>query len=161
MRTSKKIFLLLILFIFIPKTQAQQNVVTSGGNTSGSGGSSSNSIGQIAYLSATGSSGSINQGVQQPFEIVTLGIDNFPEITLKMAVYPNPTTSFVNLKIENYDSQNLQYLLFDGNGREISRQKIKNSETRISMENLSTAIYFLKVIDEGKLLKTFKIIKNN
>lgn len=158
---NNKFILFIICIVFWgTKAYTQQTIATSGGNASGSGGSSSNSIGQITYISANGSNGSINQGVQQPFEIVTLGKDNFPEITLQMMVYPNPTSSFLNLRIENYTIENLKYNLFDINGKEILNQKIKNSETQINMSNLPSALYFLKVIEEGKLLKTFKIIKN-
>lgn len=156
-----KLILLTICIVFWgTKTHSQQTIVASGGNDSGSGGSSSNSIGQITYISANGSNGSINQGVQQPFEIVTLGKDDFPEITLQMMVYPNPTSSFLNLRIENYTIENLQYSLFNINGKEISSQKIENPQTQINMNNLPSALYLLKVIEEGKLLKTFKIIKN-
>jgi len=158
---NNKFILFVICFVLlVTKAYTQQTIAPSGGNASGSGGSSSNSIGQITYTSANGSNGSINQGVQQPFEIMTLGKDNFPEITLQMMVYPNPTSSFLNLRIENYTIENLKYSLFDISGKEISNQKIKNSETQINMSNLPSALYFLKVIEEGKLLKTFKIIKN-
>jgi len=66
-----------------------------------------------------------------------LGNDAFPEIKLMMIVYPNPTNAFVNLKIENHSLENLQYQLFDNNGRQIHSQKITTSETQISMENFA------------------------
>lgn len=139
---------------------AQQSVDTAGGNASGTNGSVSYSIGQVAFSNQTGANGSVNQGVQQPIEIFTLGTDDFPEITLTMSVYPNPTTSLVNLSIQNYNGENLNYQLFDLNGRLISQQKITQIETPISLENVSNAIYLLYVSRDGKLLKTFKIIKN-
>lgn len=45
---------------------AQQGNVTAGGVATGAGGSASYSIGQLDYLSASGSGGSLNQGLQQP-----------------------------------------------------------------------------------------------
>lgn len=140
---------------------AQQATVASGGDASGTGGTSSYTIGQVAYTNATGSNGSVNQGVQQPYEIFTLGNDHYPEIALLLTVYPNPTTTLVNLKIENHSLENLQYQLFDLNGRQIQSQKINASETQIQMENLASAIYLLNVMENNKLLKTFKIIKND
>lgn len=139
---------------------AQQAVVATGTNATGIGGSASYSIGQVAYTNLSGTNGKVNQGVQQPVEIFTLGADNFPEITLTMSVYPNPTTASVNLNIRNYEGQNLQYELFDLNGRQISQQKITQSETSISLANSANAIYLLYVWGDDKLLKTFKIIKN-
>lgn len=138
---------------------AQTAIVASGGNATGSGGSSSYSVGQVVYTNAVGSNGSTNQGVQQPIEIFALGTNDFPEISLAMSVYPNPTTALVNLNIQNYNSENITYQLFDLNGRSIQNNKILQKETQISLENLSNAIYFLTVSDNNKSLKTFKIIK--
>lgn len=140
---------------------AQQAIVASGGNAFGNNGSSSYSVGQVAYTNQVGANGSISHGVQQPFEIFTLGTDNFPEIILTMTVYPNPTTNWINLSIQNYTDENRSYQLFDINGRMIQSQKIIQSETQISMENLSAAIYILQVSDNDNTIKTFKIIKNN
>jgi len=163
MKSIKQLFikrvLLCSIFFVLFSVSAQQANVTSGGNATGTSGTSSYSIGQVSYSSATGTNGSVNQGVQQPYEIFTLGNDDFPEIKLLITVYPNPTTAFVNLKIENHSLENLQYQLFDNNGRQIQSQKITTSETQIAMENLATAIYLLNVFEDNKVLKTFKIIK--
>ena len=140
---------------------AQQATVASGGNAFGNNGSSSYSVGQVAYTNQVGANGSISQGVQQPFEIFTLGKDDFPEIKVAMSVYPNPTTSFINLSVPNLNSENMNLQLLDLNGRIIQSQKIIQSETQISMENLSAAIYILQVSDNNNTIKTFKIIKNN
>ncbi|WP_310557367.1 T9SS type A sorting domain-containing protein [Flavobacterium sp.] len=156
-----QLLLMLVLLIGFNKIQAQQATLASGGNATGTGGSTSYSIGQIDYIAATGTTGSVSQGLQQPFEISTLSGEEFTQIKLQMMVFPNPTTSFVNLKIENYDFQDFTYQLFDVNGREISNQKIKTNQTQIPLENLASAIYFLNVSHNNKSIKTFKIIKNN
>lgn len=155
----KKIILIIAL-LCLPKVMAQQTTDASGGNAAGTGGSSSYSVGQLTYGSIT-SGGSVSQGVQQPFEIATLGNDEFPEITLQMSVYPNPTTSFINLSIQNHSLENIHYQLFDVNGRQIQMQSITSSETRISMEHLASAIYLLNVIENNQIIKSFKIIKHN
>ncbi|MBL7887834.1 MAG: T9SS type A sorting domain-containing protein [Flavobacterium sp.] len=155
-----KIIIVLLLFVFVT-TNAQQTSLASGGSVTGSNGSVSFSIGQIDYVTAIGNGGTATQGVQQPFEIVTLSGEEYAQITLQMMIYPNPTISFVNLKIDDSDFQDLCYQLFDLNGREIANQKITTSETKIELENLSQAIYLLNVNDKNKTLKTFKIIKNN
>ena len=76
-------------------------------------------------------------------------------------VYPNPTTSMVNLKVDDFALDNLAYTLYDMQGRQIESRKINQDETQIQMENLAPATYFLNVLDNNKILKTFKIIKNN
>ena len=156
-----KLTFLCAIFSTFFSANAQTANVTSGGTATGTGGTSSYSIGQVVYSNATGTGGSVNQGVQQPYEFFTLGNDDFQEINLLMTVYPNPTTSSINLNIQNYDLENLSYELFDINGRQIQNQKITLTETSIQLENLASAIYMLQVLDNNKLLKTFKIIKNN
>lgn len=148
-----------LLFLFAMNMNAQNATVTSGGNATGTGGSVSYSIGQVAYKTQTGTNGTITQGVQQPFEIVTLSGEEFTNIKLEAVIYPNPTTSFVNLEIRNYAIENLRYQLFDINGRLLTDNKILNEETVIDMERYPTATYLLKVNSSNNELKTFKIIK--
>jgi len=154
-----KQLILCSVFFIVFSASAQQVTVATGGDATGSNGSSSYSIGQVAYLNATGTNGSINQGVQQPFEIFTLGNDDFPEIQLMMSVYPNPTASFVTLTLQNYSLEKVHFELFDLNGRLIQSQSITTSETQIAMEHLASAVYLLNVMEQNKILKTFKIIK--
>lgn len=160
MKTTIRIILLL-LGLLASKAQAQQSANTSAGNATGTGGTVSYSIGQIDYTSRISIGGSISQGVQQSYEIFILGTENFQSINLTMVVYPNPTTSMVNLKIEDYAIESLTFTLFDIEGRQIQSKKINQAETEIQMENLARATYLLNVLDNNKLLKTFKIIKNN
>ncbi len=140
--------------------QAQQAILTSGGKATGGGGTASYSIGQMVYSTATGSNGSVAQGVQQAFEIsTTLGIeDNL--INLSFKAYPNPTTSVLTLKISNFNQNNMKYALFDIQGRLLIQQKIQQENTNISTENLAPAIYFLRIFNQNNLIKIFKIIKN-
>lgn len=155
----KKIIVIIAL-LCLPKLMAQQAIDASGGNAAGTGGSSSYSIGQVTYNSIS-STGSVSQGVQQPFEFATLGNDEFPGITLQMTVYPNPTTSLIYLTIQNYSLENVQFQLFDLNGRFIQSQSITSSETPVSMGNLAPAVYLLNVIKNNQVIKSFKIIKHN
>jgi len=139
---------------------AQNAVPASGGNASGSDGSVSYTVGQVVYTAETGNGQSVYQGVQQPYEIsVVTGIDQAKFIQLSCSVYPNPTTDYVTLKVENYHSSNLAYQLFGSDGRLIERKKVDDLEKTISMSGLSASTYFLKVLDNGMDVKTFKIIK--
>ncbi|MCZ8196416.1 MAG: T9SS type A sorting domain-containing protein [Flavobacterium sp.] len=158
---SKLNLLLFLLSCFlIPNVHSQNAVVASGGDATGTGGKVSYSVGQIAYTYASGTNGSVNQGVQQPFEISTLGNDNFPNIVLEMSVYPNPTANNVTLKISDFSTENLSYQLFDIAGKQILSEQVANSVTEINMDNLNSAIYFLIINNQNKIIKTFKIIKN-
>ena len=139
---------------------AQQTVSSSGGEAGGTGGTVSYTVGQVVYTTNTGTNGYIIQGVQQPFEIsVVTGIKEAGDISLEFAVYPNPATDFVKLKIENYEVKNLRYQLYDNRGSLLQDNKVEGNETSIIMSNLVPAIYFLKVTDNKRGIKTFKIIK--
>ncbi len=139
---------------------AQQSVNVLGGNTTGIGGSVSYSVGQLTYTLISNSTGTINQGVQIPYEITTLGTDDFSTIVLQIKVFPNPTQSNVVLKISDFPLENLFYKITDFNGKKIISEKILNFETPILLENQQLGIYFITVYQENQTLKTFKIIKN-
>ncbi len=156
-----KYLILLTTLLFQFFAQAQNNTVIAGGTATGITGSATYTVGQIVYKTETASSGTISQGNQQPFEIITLSTNDIPQIQLTASVYPNPTVQNITLSITNYDSSSLNYKLYDSLGKIISNGKITEIETQIEMSHLQTAIYFLKVTDATKELKTFKIIKNN
>lgn len=153
-------FFKIILFLVVVQTNGQESLVSAGSNANGTGGSLSFTIAQTIYTTNFSSSGSVSQGVQQPYEIQTvLGENNF-EIKLELTVYPNPTTDILNLYVKNYNSDSIQYQLFDLNGRLIISDRIYNETTSFSMQNLPSAVYILKVLSSSNVeIKTFNIIK--
>lgn len=155
----KGMFLVFLCFSLLT-INAQEAIPATGGNATGSGGTVSYSAGQVVFTTNTGTNGSVAQGVQQPFEIsIVTGLENTLGISLYCMVYPNPTTDFLTLKIDNYGNRKLSYKLFDVNGKLLEIKKINSNETIIVMTNFVPAIYFLNVIDNDKQVKTFKIIK--
>ena len=159
-RNNPYFLIFLITIISFAKSYSQESVTVSGNTATGTGGSSSYSVGQITYTSQTSSDGLITLGVQQPYEIVTLGKDDFATINLVMFAYPNPTTDLLNLVVSDDKWNNLSYQLFDINGRILTDlKKITASERSVSMQELQRGIYFLAINSENKTIKTFKIIK--
>jgi opacity protein-like surface antigen len=162
MRHKKlKLCAILLLGLGLTELQAQQNVNAAGGEASGSGGSVSYSVGQVVYTTNTGTSGTVAQGVQQPYEIsVVTGIEEAKGINLSVTVYPNPTTDHLTLNIGEFDLSNLSYQLYDINGNLLQTRKITGYQTSISMSNLVPSTYFVRVIIGSQSVKEFKIIKN-
>ena len=152
----------LVTFAFsLSSATAQESVNATGGNASGSGGSASYSVGQVVYTTNTGTSGSVAQGVQQPYEIsVVTGLEEAKGINLSVSAYPNPTTDFLELKVESEKLKDLSFQLYDMNGKLLQSEKITGNQTSIVMSNLVPATYFVKVTEGNKEVKTFKIIKN-
>jgi hypothetical protein len=159
MTNIKKLLPGAFLFFGTATLSAQQGTVPAGGDASGAGGSASYSIGQVDYITENGTGGTITQGLQQPFEIyVITGVDA-KDINLSASVYPNPTAEQVILNVKEL-SAGMSYTLTDVQGKLISKDKLTGNETAISMITLSKGIYLVKVLDNNKELKVFKIIKN-
>ncbi len=154
------LFVCVCLPVFFIDVCAQESVLSSGGLAKGAGGSLNYSVGQVFFTTQVGDKCSVSQGAQQPFEFyVTTGI-NRREISLSMGVYPNPSTDFVNLKVGDLRDKVLEYHLIDLDGKLLDKGRIQDDVTRISMESLPKAMYFLSVVRNGQLIKSFKIVKN-
>jgi len=156
-----KLSAVLLLGLGLTGLQAQESVNATGGNASGSGGSVSYSVGQVVYTTNTGTTGSVAQGVQQPYEIsVVTAIEEAKGINLSVTAYPNPTTDYLTLRIDEFEISNLSFQLYDMNGKLLQNEKITGNQTSIVMSNLVPSTYFVKVINGNQSIKEFKIIKN-
>ena len=162
MRHKKlKLSAILLLGLGLTGLQAQESVNATGGNASGGGGSVSYSVGQVVYTTNTGTTGSVAQGVQQPYEIsVVTGIEEAKAINLSVTAYPNPTTNYLTLRIDEFEISNLSCQLYDMNGKLLQNEKITGNQTSIVMSNLVPSTYFVRVINGNQSIKEFKIIKN-
>jgi len=162
MRHKKlKLSAVLLLGLGLTGLQAQESINATVGDASGSGGSASWSVGQIVYTINTGTNGTVAQGIQQPYEIsVVSAIEEVKGISLSVTAYPNPTTDFLQLKVESEKLKDLSYQLFDINGKLLQTKKLTGTETQIDISSYVPSTYFVRVIAESKSIKTFKIIKN-
>lgn len=140
--------------------KSQNSVNCAGGNAIGVDGSASFTVGQIDYTSAKGSSGSFSLGVQQTYEIQFVdAIEEVNSSIMSCKVFPNPVTETLNLKIETEKAQIFQANLYDMNGKLLENVDVNNNQSDISMRNFPPAIYFLKVIENNQVVKTFKVVK--
>lgn len=161
MRQQRKIPSIFFFFGFcIAIVQGQETIPATGGDAGGSGGSVSYTVGQTFFSSNSGANGTVVQGVQQPYEIsVVTAVDILEEINLHCSVYPNPTRGLTKLVFASPDYENLKFRLYDIKGVLLLDKKVESSETEISLENLSSSVYFLKVYRNAMEVKVFKIVK--
>jgi len=150
-----------LMFFWFCNVYAQNNTITTGADVANTNGSISYSIGQINYISSVNASTFINQGLQQPYEIVTLSGNEIKDINISAQVYPNPTVNNIIISIQNYNYEKLTYKLFDIRGREIVNGIISNSETIVNMQPFASATYVLKISKKNKEIKSFKILKKD
>ena len=150
----------IILFLLFSSNYlfAQQSVNSSGGNGFGGGGSLSFSLGQIDYVYANGSNGSVSQGVQQPFEIFMLGTNEIPEITLELSIYPNPTIDILYIKNKNVALEFI-YQLFDVTGKLIASSTKMVQQDQIDVSSFQSGTYILNIKTNNNASKSYKIIK--
>ena len=157
---NKTLFFLAFLLSFSMNAQTSHQVLSAtGGDASGSGGSVAYSVGQIVYTTSTGTSGSVAQGVEQAYEISSVGIKE-TALNISLSIFPNPTSDYLTLKVEDYNNEALSYSLLDEQGKLVLNEQITNQDTQVAMSNLARGAYFINVLQENKKIQTFKIIKN-
>lgn len=160
----KKFTIFAILFCIAGIVAAQSAVVPVGGDAQGNGGSVSYTVGQIAVQTVTNSNGSITivEGVQQPYEIQTVGVDAYPQIALDAVVYPNPTDNLAQLRLNGFEipAAGLRAILYDGSGKRLQTIPVIGDLTPFQIGQYATGTYYLEVRDGKCVLKTFKVVRS-
>ena len=154
--------LILILFLLVYQYGFTQQALTgSGGDITGIGGSVSYTVGQTFYQTFTSTSGALEQGVQLPYEILTVGLNQVEQIKLSIQAYPIPTVDILTLSIqgEEYDSSMISYMLIDILGKTLAAGQTEGETTQVTMAGFEPGTYFLRIIKENITIKVFKIIK--
>ncbi|MFD2826829.1 T9SS type A sorting domain-containing protein [Leeuwenhoekiella polynyae] len=135
------------------------NMGASGGNLKSDKGSVSFSVGQVFFHYLNNSQTTILAGVQQPVASeVFLGTEK-PEHNVSILAYPNPITDFLILEIKDFNNPNITYTIFDQNGSRVQHEVIKTGKTKIACQRLQAAAYFVIIMNNNKLIKTFKLLK--
>lgn len=142
---------------------AQSAIVPVGGNAQSNGGSVSYTVGQIAVQTANNNNGSISvvEGVQQPYEIMTVGVDDYPQITLDAVVYPNPTENLAQLQLNGFEIPvgGLRAILYDASGKLLQTFNVVEDLTAFQIGQYATGTYYLELRDGKRVLKTFKVVR--
>jgi hypothetical protein len=156
------VYMICLSIFSVTYLQAQETVLSSGGNGSGSGGTVSFSIGQTAFYYNVGITGSENQGVQQPYEIFASAIHENP-VSFSFSTYPNPTSDFITLTLDENTTlalESMNYELFDVQGKLIKNDKIIDFKTTIDFKEFVPGTYYLRISQNNNELQSFKIVKN-
>ena len=156
---------LLVAFLafFLVTGFAQSAIVPVGGDAQSNSGNVSYTVGQIAVQTANNSSGiSVAEGVQQPYEILTVGVDDYPQITLDAVVYPNPTENLAQLQLNGFEIPigGLRANLYDGNGKLLQTLPVTENLTSFQIGQYTTGTYYLELRDGKRVLKTFKVVRS-
>ena len=153
-----KILYYVILLIPLISSYGQNSINTTGGNINSNGINLSYSVGQLKINTIGSNSSTLNldfiQGVQYAFNIY----DCSRLASIKLSVYPNPSSKIVYIK--TIDEPKLKLTIFDIAGRLIYEQTLDGSTT-VDVENYSNGTYIFAFYGFCGLIKSFKVLKNN
>ncbi|OUR91103.1 hypothetical protein A9Q87_11555 [Flavobacteriales bacterium 34_180_T64] len=99
------------------------------------------------------------QGFLQP-ELIFRASNFNEKIKFQVSIFPNPFESYLNIKITNDVSLDIE--LFDINGRSLDPEIItfNSSNYVISTENLASGIYMLSIFDTtNNRLELYRVLK--
>ncbi len=124
------------------------------------------SIIQVNHITEGFQQGSLNN----PKKVNSKSVLNFvdevelnQEQEIEVSIYPNPTQNRLMLRFGKLHAKALTAKIFDINGREVLAQRINYPSNRSVKINeisfLPSGSYFIKLIEEGKTIKTQSIIK--
>jgi len=156
MQNSKIIFTLFFTFCFTTVLRSQEIITASGGFDNANNFNISWTVGEPVSETVSTGDNTLTQGFQQSKIIITTKIIN-PEINFRIHSYPNPSNECIVLYVEK--TSGLSYKLYDLYGKLMFHNNIENSYSKIFLNELPSAIYFLKVADKNKEYMSFKIIK--
>lgn len=150
-----KFNLLVAGFVFLSaQSLAQSNTVSTGGDASGLGGSVSYSVGQIDYINYSSASGSVQEGVQQPYKLL-IGL---PENELDVQVFPNPTHEFVEVNWES-NTNDFDLHLYDAAGKLVEESFDHHQNAQMDLRTYAKGTYHLKIKSIDNQEATISIIK--
>ena len=157
-----KLKLVVTFFLISSYLSSQQTVTTSGGNIESDQVSLSYTIGQLKVNTIEKVDSSILeldfiQGVQYAYIIDVFDCRDYNSI--KISVFPNPTSSIVNISMEKL-SDELRVVVFDVAGKEIYDHSFIENEFSIDFSSYSEGFYILGFYNFCGLFRSFKVAVN-
>jgi hypothetical protein len=156
----KKIMILFgIIILSNYGTKAQQLVSTAGNYFENEQVSISWSLGETVIETYTAGELTLTQGFQQPALSVSTLVEN-PDNDFQLIAFPNPTRGHVTISTDFLHAENLNYLIYDLQGRILSNKTLDGPHTGIAFDDFHPGTYFIRISNKEIVLKVFKIIKN-
>ena len=157
----KKSFLFVCFSIIASLSSAQSGFVSLGATISNQQGNMSYSIGQSAFVNSKNNEGSMEFGIQQPYQYIS--VTSIPGInsTEGINIFPNPTRE--SLLITGLNrlslSDKMSTEIVSQSGQILKQYLIKNTVMKIDVKNLTPGTYFLTLKQNYKILNVYKFIK--
>lgn len=154
--------LIAFLLCWMQAASSQESLNTSGGEAIGTGGSVSYSVGQVAYTYIPGTTGNINEGVQQSYVEIMVNTET-PQFDISIRLFPNPTVAYTSVEINDFDSaydlSDFSCHVFSIYGHLLMSETMASPVTRLNTSMLTSGMYLVKVNFQNQPIKTFRFIK--
>jgi hypothetical protein len=145
--------------LIIPQFILAQSALSASGNQiTGSGGAMSFTVGQVVFSSKPGTSGKVNEGVQQVYPAKITPVNELVHLR-EVLLFPNPTDDLLTIQISDINPERIAFKVLDSSGKEINSGLFQFPQTTISFRGLPPGTYhiFLKTHSEFRPFKVVKI----
>lgn len=165
----KKVYLLVLFFLFLNAVYAQNllapSVISSAGGVSQFAAIQLEwTLGETAIGTVSETSRMYTVGFNQPLIVKQNLLSKNLNISSLIKVFPNPVKDILTVQIQLVNSNTAKIILSNIFGETITERSVKTplSTINVPLQNLISGIYFLRVLDlNGNQLSNFKIIKAN
>ncbi|MFM7310701.1 MAG: T9SS type A sorting domain-containing protein [Flavobacteriales bacterium] len=144
--------------IFFFEGFGQQTVLSSGGDINAASGSVSYSIGQVSYEHIDGPAGTLYEGVQQPYELFVVSIDE-SMLDVSFALFPNPTRDYITISMEHFQD-GLSMAIFDLQGQLMMDTPLLHSNQALNVQHWAPSSYIVRIRNSSGAFSEFIFIKN-
>ena len=100
----------------------------------------------------------LTQGFQQTMLAIVSVEEHVQDIEID--VYPNPAVDYLNVSIPTLQ-EDMQFALFDMQGKLIEQQKINSEAFTIGFSSMSTGNYLLVFSNKDQRIKTLQVQKSH
>jgi hypothetical protein len=153
-----------LVFCLTQSLNAQNGVVSSGGDIASPNGSVAYSVGQMAYVPIYDETGNMNPGLQQPFQLGIVALHNDrSEYYLKL--YPNPANQFVYLQVSSDEGMirgdDFNAKVYDVKGNLLIHQRLVDAINTIKIAGLPEAFYIIQIWQSNTFIQSISFSKTN
>jgi|GEM_PF-3107994 len=169
MKKELIVIVALVFASFASNAQVRQSdIIAAGGGYAVSGGISlSSTVGEPVGGTLKTDDGGISMilGFQQKIDLANSDTTNLHVFGVEdpansVYVYPNPVSDLVNVQMSNLNSQDVTIQILNNVGALVFCETFEVAPTvGIDVADLPKGIYILKIVAEGSIIKTQKIIK--
>ena len=135
--------------------KAQEVTSTQGDSYSNTSGKIDFTIGEVITNTGTDGINDLTQGFHQTnWNFVSIE-DHVP--SYEGIIFPNPTSEILTIKTKTFE--NVNYSLYDAQGKCVIQDKLSSAQTPIQVSHLAPGAYTLTLNNDTLNLKTFQLIK--